>query len=110
MHNMYNPIKYTLLYTSYSTLMSCSKYILGASIGQKYDKILKRYQNCYCFKCKNGECSWVWWHLPLMSASGKTEQVGLCESEANLLYTASSKPSRATQRHLSNNSNGIEHR
>lgn len=47
---MSNPIEYILLYISHSILISCSKYIWGANIGKKYDKILKRYENDHCFQ------------------------------------------------------------
>ena len=39
-------------------------------------------------------------HVPLISAFGKQRQADLCEFEANLVYTASFRTARATQRNL----------
>lgn len=51
------------------------------------------------FKYRNGEYSWVWGYLPLSAVLGKQREVNLLEFEANLLFLASSKPVRATQKH-----------
>ena len=41
---------------------------------------------------------WVKWHTSLILALGRQRQEDLCEFEASLVYRASSKTARATQR------------
>ena len=41
-----------------------------------------------------------WWHTPLISELGRQKQVDPCKFEATLIYRASSRTARATQRNL----------
>ena len=46
-----------------------------------------------------------WWHTPLVPALGVggQKQVALCQFKASLIYRASSRTARATQRNLVSN-------
>jgi hypothetical protein len=47
--------------------------------------------------------SQAWWHMPLIPALGSLRQVHLCEFVAILVYKASSRTVRATQRNILKN-------
>jgi hypothetical protein len=60
--------------------------------------------NCYFLDFTSSvrntaEAGW-WSHAPLNPALRRQWETGLCEFEANLIYRASFKPARATQRDL----------
>ena len=42
----------------------------------------------------------AWWHTPLIPALRMQRQGNLCEFEASLVYSASSRTARATQRNF----------
>ena len=42
--------------------------------------------------------AWPWWCTPLIPALSKQRKVDLCEFETSLVYRASSRTARATQR------------
>jgi hypothetical protein len=54
---------------------------------------------------KNYSIAGWWWCTTLIPAPRRQRQVDLCESEASLVYTASSRTAKATQRNLDSKQN-----
>ena len=54
--------------------------------------------NTHAHIVKNKSLSEAWWYVPLIPALGRQTQADLCEFKASLVYKASSRTARATQK------------